>query len=155
MGRDSSVSIATRYELDGSGIESRWGRDFPHPSIPALGHIQPSIQWVSFCGVKRPGRGVDHPPTSSAAVKERVELHIYSSIWAFVACSRVTFTFTFTLIVTLLCDSGFNFILQNSRCKLLHCEWRLYRIYTGQWNGEKKLEGDFMPLLGKHQNRRV
>jgi len=29
----------------------------------------------SFIGVKRPGRGVDHPPTSSAEVKERVELY--------------------------------------------------------------------------------
>ena len=29
MGRDSSVGIATRYGLDGPGIESRWGRDFP------------------------------------------------------------------------------------------------------------------------------
>jgi len=26
----------------------------------------------SFSGVKRPERGVDHPPTSSAGVKERV-----------------------------------------------------------------------------------
>jgi hypothetical protein len=25
MGRDSSVGIATSYELDGPGIESRWG----------------------------------------------------------------------------------------------------------------------------------
>jgi len=31
----------------------------------------------SFLGVKRPGRGVDHP-TSSAEVKERVELYVYS-----------------------------------------------------------------------------
>jgi hypothetical protein len=29
--RDSVVSIATRYGLDGPGIESRWGRDFPYP----------------------------------------------------------------------------------------------------------------------------
>jgi len=29
-----------------------------------------------FPGVKRPGRGVDHPPPSSAEVKERVELYI-------------------------------------------------------------------------------
>ena len=43
-GRDSSVSIATRYGLDGSGIESRWGGDFPHPSRPALGPTQPPIQ---------------------------------------------------------------------------------------------------------------
>jgi hypothetical protein len=32
MGRDSSVGTATRYGLDGLGIESLWGRDFPHPS---------------------------------------------------------------------------------------------------------------------------
>jgi len=32
----------------------------------------------SFSGVKRPGRGVDHPPPSSAEVKERIELYIYS-----------------------------------------------------------------------------
>ena len=33
---------------------------------------------VSFPGVKRPGRGVDHPPPSSIKVKERVELYVYS-----------------------------------------------------------------------------
>ena len=46
VGRDSSVGIATRYGLDGPGIESRWGRDFPYPSRPALGPTQPPIQWV-------------------------------------------------------------------------------------------------------------
>jgi hypothetical protein len=51
----------------------------------------------SFLGVKRPGHGVDHPPPSSAKVKERVELYLYSKLWAFVACSRVNFTFTFAL----------------------------------------------------------
>jgi hypothetical protein len=34
---------------------------------------------VSFLGVKRPGRGVNHPPPSNAEVKERVELYLYSS----------------------------------------------------------------------------
>jgi hypothetical protein len=64
MGRDSSVGIAYRYGLDGSGIESRWGRDFLHPSRPALGPTQLLIQWVPglSAGVKRPRRGVDHPP---------------------------------------------------------------------------------------------
>ena len=33
----------------------------------------------SFSGIKRPGRGVDHPPLSSAEVEVRVELYIYSS----------------------------------------------------------------------------
>jgi len=31
-GRDSSVGIATRYGLDGPGIESRWEARFPHPA---------------------------------------------------------------------------------------------------------------------------
>jgi hypothetical protein len=33
-----------------------------------------------FPGVQRPGRGVDHPPPSSAAVKEKVELYFYSPL---------------------------------------------------------------------------
>jgi hypothetical protein len=32
----------------------------------------------SFQGMKRPGHGVDHPPTSSAEVKERDDLCLYS-----------------------------------------------------------------------------
>ena len=32
----------------------------------------------SFPGVKRPERGIDHPPPSSAEVKERVEIYLYS-----------------------------------------------------------------------------
>jgi hypothetical protein len=41
-----SVGIAIRYGLDGPGIEYRWGRDFAHPSKPALGPTQPPIQRV-------------------------------------------------------------------------------------------------------------
>jgi hypothetical protein len=55
VGRDSSVRIATDYGLDRPGIESRWRRDFPHPSRPALRPIQPPIQWVS--GLSRGGGG--------------------------------------------------------------------------------------------------
>jgi hypothetical protein len=46
LGRHSSVSIATRYGLEGPGIQYRWERDFPHPSRPALGPSQPPVQWV-------------------------------------------------------------------------------------------------------------
>ena len=80
LGRDSSVGIVTRYGLDDPGIESRCGRDFLHPSRPALGPTQPPIQWVPslYPGVKRPGRGVDHPPPC-AEVKERVEQYFLST----------------------------------------------------------------------------
>jgi len=42
-GRDS---IETGYVLDGSDIESRWGRDFTHPSRGAWGSTQPPTQEV-------------------------------------------------------------------------------------------------------------
>jgi hypothetical protein len=80
VGRDSSVDVVYRYGLDRPGIESRRGRDFLHSSIPAQG--PPSLlyngQGVFFPGVKRPERGFEHPPLSSAEVKERVELYLYS-----------------------------------------------------------------------------
>jgi len=80
MGQDSSVSIMTCYGLDGPGIEFRWGQDFSHPSRPALGPTQPPIQWVPglFPGGKATGPWRCPPTPSSAEVKERVELYLYS-----------------------------------------------------------------------------
>ena len=77
-GRDSSVGIATCYRVDGPGIESGWGgRDFPHLFRPAR-PASYTMGTGSFPGVKRPGRGFQHPTPSSAEVKERVELYLYS-----------------------------------------------------------------------------
>jgi hypothetical protein len=65
-----SVGIATVYGLDGSGIESRWGRDFPHLSKPALGTTQHPVQWVPGLsrGKKRPERDANPSSPSSAEV---------------------------------------------------------------------------------------
>jgi hypothetical protein len=54
---------------------------FSTASKTALGPTQPPIQWVGGAltlGVKRPGREADHPPPSSAEVKEWVELYLHS-----------------------------------------------------------------------------
>ena len=78
--RDSVVGIATRYGLNGPGIRSRWARIF---------RIRPNWPWrppsllcsgyrVLFLGVKRPGRGVYHPPSTSAEVRKSVELYLFS-----------------------------------------------------------------------------
>jgi hypothetical protein len=67
----SSVGIVTDYWLDGPGIASRGGRDFSKTFRLALGaHPANHTKGTgSFQGVKRPGRGADHPPTSSAEVE--------------------------------------------------------------------------------------
>jgi len=44
--QSSVVCIATRYGLNGPGIEYWKGDDFPHPSRPDLKPTQPPIQWV-------------------------------------------------------------------------------------------------------------
>jgi hypothetical protein len=76
-GRDSKVGITTRYWLDGLRIESRWGRDFPHPSIPALGPTQPPVQLVrSRSAGGKAAVALTYPPLSIAEVKERVELYL-------------------------------------------------------------------------------
>jgi hypothetical protein len=92
VGRDSVVSIATRYQLDGLGIESRWGREFPHPSTqsPVNGYR------VSFPGIKKAGRGVDHPPPPGAEVQERAEVYLYSPFWTFMACFSVNYSYSYS-----------------------------------------------------------
>ena len=69
-GRDSSVGTANRYGLDGPGIESRWGARFSTPvqTGPGAHPASCTMGTGSFAGVKRPGRGVDHPSPPSAEV---------------------------------------------------------------------------------------
>jgi hypothetical protein len=79
MGRDSSVIIATRYTLEGPGIEFRWRQVSASVQTgPGAHPVSYKMGTASFPGVKRPERGVDHPPPSSAEVKERMEPYLYS-----------------------------------------------------------------------------
>jgi hypothetical protein len=69
VGRDSSVGIATDYGLDGPGIEKK------NPGGREIFRTRPDRPWGPpsllynvyrvFPGVKRPGRGAEHPPPSA------------------------------------------------------------------------------------------
>jgi hypothetical protein len=81
VGRDSTVGIATFSGLGSPGIEFRWRARFSSPvqAGPGAHPASYTMDIGSSPGVKRPGRGVDHPPPYSAKVIERVELYFYST----------------------------------------------------------------------------
>jgi hypothetical protein len=72
VGWDSAVSIANRYGLDFKGIESRWGTRLSAPVQTGSGAHSASYTMgtESLPGVKRPGRGVDHPPLLAPRLKK-------------------------------------------------------------------------------------
>ena len=77
--RDSGVGTATGYVSDGPGLTDRGGVT---SRIRPEGHRGPHCllytgYWLYFREVKRPERGVVHPPLSRAEVKERLELYLY------------------------------------------------------------------------------
>jgi len=102
------VGIAFGYGVDGPRIESWWGVRFSAPiqTGPGAHPASCTMGTRSFPGVKRPGRGVDHPPPSSAEVKERVELYLYSPSrpsWPVLGRPLLYFTLLyFTLLLPLL-----------------------------------------------------
>ena len=87
-GRDSSVGKATAYGLDGLGIESRWRRAYLHPSRPALGPIQPRVQWIPglYPGVKATGAWRWPPTTHLVPRSWKGRAIPLLSLWASVAC---------------------------------------------------------------------
>ena len=94
-GRDSSVGIATRYELDGPGIESRWWARFPAPVQAGPGSHPASCTMGtrSFQGVKRPGRGANpHPHLQCGGLKLGRAIPVLT-LRALVAYTGGTFTF--------------------------------------------------------------
>jgi len=69
----SVYRLATGWTVRGSNPDG--GECFRTRPDPALGPTQPHTMGTgSFRGVKRPGRGTDHPPLSRAEIEGRVEL---------------------------------------------------------------------------------
>ena len=100
----SSVGIATGYGLEGPGIESLWGARFSAPVQTGSGAHPASCTkgTGSFPGVKN-GRGVTltpHPLLVPWSWKGRaiplLPLWTVRPVQSLSACTRVTFTFSFT-----------------------------------------------------------
>jgi hypothetical protein len=130
-GRDSSVGKATRYGLGCPWIESWWGGGrFSAPVQTGPGaHLASYIMGTgSFPGVKQPGRGVDHPPLSSAEVEGRVEVCICSPSgpsWPVVGWTSFLCTLlTVCTVSTLLCST---ITLINTATLLQPCVLSLHR----------------------------
>jgi hypothetical protein len=68
MVRDNSVVMTTRYELDGSGIESWWRRDFQ------IGRKAYAVSYTMGTGafpvVKPSGLGIYYPPHLAPRLKK-------------------------------------------------------------------------------------
>jgi hypothetical protein len=77
IGSGSLVSIATGYGLDGPGIESRWGPDFPVQIGPGAHPASYTMGTGSFPEVES-SRGVTLTPHALLVLrsKNRVELYL-------------------------------------------------------------------------------
>jgi hypothetical protein len=98
--RDSAVSTATCYGLQGPGMEPRCGARLsaPVPTSPGAFPKGKKVKGTkftgSFPGLERPGRGTDHPLPSRAEVEEREELYFYAtsgSSWLVVGLNEPLF----------------------------------------------------------------
>jgi hypothetical protein len=109
VGRNNSVGIATRYTIDGPGIESR-GCEIFH-TRPDWPRGPPNLLYNGyrvFPGSKAAGSWPWPVTPSNAEVNERVELYFYSSSgstflvigWTLTLSLPLPFTFTFTFTFT-------------------------------------------------------
>ena len=98
-GRDSSVGIATRYGLDGPGIESRWWGEIFRTG-PDRPWGPPSLLYIGyrvFTGGKAAGAWHWPPTPLSAEFKERVQLYLYSPSGS--SCPGIGRNLTFNIYI--------------------------------------------------------
>jgi hypothetical protein len=94
-----SFSIAIRYRLDGTGIESRWKENFQHPSRPSLGLKLPTVLLVSFIflGVNHQGTRLWSPTTIYSRGQRKNWPTPLLPIWTLMIGYRMTFALPPTL----------------------------------------------------------
>jgi hypothetical protein len=89
VGRDIAVGIETRYGMDDPGIESRWWRDFPHPSRQAQGPTQPLMSLsVTVDGFLVGGLGVEDQQNGLCEVPILLLVIYFSCGWMKVVVCR-------------------------------------------------------------------
>jgi hypothetical protein len=123
-GPGNSVGITTGYGLDGPGIESRWGRDFPHLS-------RPSLLWNGYRffpeGRKWPGRDADPSPPS---LKTSVGLYLYIPLGPSWPVKRVKRTYCFSVTVHDYCSTMH---WRSNHRPMLHRKI-IFLLYITTWN---------------------
>ena len=112
MGCDSLVGVAIRHGLEGPRIESRWGRGFPHPSIPDPGPFNPPYNGYRFSFPEGKAAGgvalTTHFHVASRLRKE--QSRTYTPLCAFMAGYWAIVTFTFTFLPLTNCNMTKNTI---------------------------------------------
>ena len=105
MGRDSSVSIAIGYGLDGTGMESRWGVRFSAPvqTGPGAHPASCTMGTGSFPGSRAGGRDADLSPllvpwSRKSRAIPLLPLWAVRPVQSLSAYTRVHFTFFFLCV---------------------------------------------------------
>ena len=130
-----SDSLRAGRSWDGIPLEPR----FSVPFRQALGTTQLLLKgyWAYLLGVKRPGRGINHPPHSSAEVNERLGIYLYyppEPCWPV-----LRWTFTFTALKRSTVKAATSRRLQIFRAMCLRWEGKnLHKISVGKWGSPRK-----------------
>ena len=83
MGRYSVVGVATHYRMEGSGFETLWERDFPHPSRQTHTPNKLSLPYVSgllLGGCIREDVAFTTHPHKAHAVASYAETFTFTSV---------------------------------------------------------------------------